>query len=423
MTMLWAAGVAAGALMLVTSCANNPSGFIKPKTGSAEIWASIEKSQSQNVMAKEQRTDETTWDSLVVVTTGPDMDSIISAFKFIPDDPYISASVENVPAGQNRIFEVYTKTKAGLYIHTSASQTGDISASEVKALDFTLVPVRGSIYVDLSDIPTSVAEVCAAFGGLSTCANRSTKLFLSIDDILDGTSDSLIVDGTDTAGLDVYRSAVWLEFSVLHDTSVSGAFYTVTTGAGISVSAQMPGITVVSGDVGSQRTIAGETGRIIISEIMYNANDSEYVEVYNPLDEPYNDSLLVELDGTCRSYGVVSIGPKSFFVIGRKSLPWADAYSAVSTALDLSSGGNWLCLRSKAAGDTVLDWVAFTGGSNDQEWPNLGTAKKSIVLDSLSADPAYNNYGRNWSAAQTLISQLYPSASTAQCGTPKTAGL
>lgn len=70
-----------------------------------------------------------------------------------------------------------------------------------------------------------------------------------------------------------------------------------------------------------------------------------------------------------------------------------------------------------------MDWVAFAGGSNDQEWPNLGTAKKSIVLDSLSADPAYNNYGRNWSAAQTLISQLFPGTSTGQYGTPKRAGL
>ncbi|HMD69017.1 MAG TPA: hypothetical protein VKF42_09090, partial [Chitinivibrionales bacterium] len=65
----------------------------------------------------------------------------------------------------------------------------------------------------------------------------------------------------------------------------------------------------------------------------------------------------------------------------------------------------------------------FAGGSNTQEWPNLGTGKKSIILDTLTADPTYNNYGRNWKAAQTLISQLFPSAATLQYGTPRSAGL
>jgi len=419
----WVAGFTAGALLVLSSCANNPSGYSKSKTGSAEIWASLAKTQTQNVLAKTQATEETTWDSLVVMITGNDMDTVVVSFKFSPSDPYVSASVENVPAGKKRVFTVFTKTKNNLVIHTSTPQVVDISPSEVKTLDFTLVPILGSIYIDLSNIPTNVVSVCASFDGLSSCADRATKLYLSIDDVPDKTSDSLVIEGTDTAGTVVYRSALWLVFSVLQDTSVSGSFYRVTTGATISVTAQMPGITVVSGNVGSQKTIAFETGRLIISEIMYNTNDSEYVEVYNPANVTYNDSLLVEVDGTCRSYGIVSIGPKAFFVIGRRSLPWADVFNSVSSALDLSSGGNWLSLRSRASGDTVMDWVAFAGGSNDQEWPNLGTAKKSIVLDSLSADPAYNNYGRNWSAAQTLISQLFPGTSTGQYGTPKRAGL
>ena len=70
-----------------------------------------------------------------------------------------------------------------------------------------------------------------------------------------------------------------------------------------------------------------------------------------------------------------------------------------------------------------MDWVAFAGGSNNQEWPNLGTAKKSIVLDSVSADPTYNNFGKNWKPAQTAITLLYPSVSTGQYGTPRSAGL
>jgi hypothetical protein len=222
----------------------------------------------------------------------------------------------------------------------------------------------------------------------------------------------------------VYRSALWLVFSVTRDTTMSSNFYRVTTGASLTIAALVPASTVVSGNVGNTKTIACETGRLIVSEIMYSANDSEYIELYNPAESAYTDSLFVEIDGTCRSFGIVTVAAKDFWVIGRKALPWADAFNSVTSALDLSSTtGNWLCIRSKAAGDTVLDWVAFAGGSNPQEWPNLGSAKKSIVLDSLFSDPVYNNFGRNWAPAQTQIKQLYPAESTEQYGTPKKSGL
>ena len=419
----WMTAAAISAAVLFSSCANNPTGLNKTKTGSVEIWASLLKPAAQNVLAKTQASQATTWDSLVVRVSAIDMDTMLMTFKFNSLDPYISASMENLPAGKNRCIEVFTKTKNNVIIHVSASQTINISSSEKKALDFRLVPVKGSIYIDLSNIPTSVKRICAAFGGISSCEDRSTKLFISIDNIPDKTSDSLIMEGTDTTGTIVYRSSLWLVFSVTRDTSVSSSFYRVTTGASLNVTAQIPASTVVSGNVGSAKTIAFETGRLIISEIMYAANDSEYIEIYNPLDVAFNDSLIVEIDGTCRSFGIVAIAPKSYFVIGRQNLPWADTYHSVSSALDLSSGGNWLSLRTKALGDTVLDWVAFTGGSNAQEWPNLGSAKKSIIIDSLIPDPAYNNYGRNWAAAQTQIKQLFPSASTEQYGTPKRNGL
>jgi hypothetical protein len=246
---------------------------------------------------------------------------------------------------------------------------------------------------------------------------------LSIDDVPYKTSDSLIIQGTDTAGSVIYRSTLWLAFSVLRDTTVATRFCRVSTSVSLTVGAQAPASTVVSGIVGSAKTVACETGRLIISEIMYNANDSEYVEIYNPSDAAYADSLILEIDGTCRSIGIVTIQPKGFFVVGRRSLPWADAYPSSSSSLDLSSSGNWISLRAKAGGDTVLDWVAFSGSSNTQEWPNIGSAKKSIILDSLFTDPFYNNYGRNWTPAQTLISQSYPSVSTSQYGTPKTKGI
>jgi hypothetical protein len=365
----------------------------------------------------------TTWDSCVVKISASDMDTIDTAFKFSPQDASIIIALDNVPAGKQRSIEVFTKTKANLVVHVSSNQVVDISAAEKKILNFRLVPVLGSIYIDLTNIPTSVKRVCAEFDGDTTCDDRATKLYLSIDNVPDKTSDSLIITGTDSTGAVIYHSSLWLAFSALVDTTLATIFGRVSTSVSMTMSAQVPASTVVSGFVGSSRTIACETGRLLISEIMYAANDSEYVEVYNPSGSTYADSLILEIDGQYRSLGPVSIPSKGFFIIGRKSLPWSDAYPSLSSALDLSSGGNWLSLRSKADGDTVLDWVAFTGSSNSQEWPNPGTTpKKSIVVDSVCADPLYNNYGRNWTIAQTLISASYPSVSTTQYGTPKSPG-
>jgi hypothetical protein len=419
----WKYFLAVGAALVCASCANSPSGLSKTKSGSLEVWASLEKPQSQNVLAKSQAVTATTWDSLIVQISSTDMDTMHLGFKFNPSDPYVTAAVDNIPAGKKRLIEVFTKTKDNLVIHVSTAQCVDISASEKKVLDFKLLPTKGSIYIDLSNIPTNVKRICGSFASLTSCEDRSTKLYMSIDNIADKTGDSLVIEGTDSAGTVVYRSSIWLVFSVTRDTSVATKFYRVTTGVSLNLSTQIPASTVISGNVGAQKAIAFETGRLIVSEIMYNANDSEYIEVYNPSETAYNDSLIVELDGSVKYRMLAAIPPKSFYVIGRINLPWVDAFPSSSSSLDLSSTGNWLCLRAKSAGDTVMDWVAFAGGSNSQEWPNLGSAKKSIVLDSLVADATYNNYGRNWLAASTLISAAYPSVVTTQCGTPKTKGL
>jgi hypothetical protein len=83
--------------------------------------------------------------------------------------------------------------------------------------------------------------------------------------------------------------------------------------------------------------------------------------------------------------------------------------SAVASALDLSSNGNSITLRTKSG--QVIDRVMFAGGSNNLEWPVV-SGKQSIVLDTTITDAAANNFGRNWRAATTLIS------GTTQSGTP-----
>ncbi len=419
MIVRWMKGIAFLMNFIVLSCINNSGVNQKSLFGELQIIASQIKPQDHTVLAK---TVSTTWDSLIVRITATDIDTIMHSFKFTSLDQYISISCDDIPAGEKRKVEVYTKSRSNCLIHLSTAQTVDISAAEKKILDFSLVPIKGSIYIDISAIPTNVKRICADFDTFSTCENRSAKLNLSIDDVPDKTADTLNIIGTDSVGTVIYRSSVWLAFSVLRDTTLSSNFSRISTSAGVTVTVQAPGVTLIQGPMANATPVMYESGALIVSEIMYNANDSEYVEVYNPTGHSFNDSLFIEIDGTSRTLGIVSVPSHGFFVIGRRSLPWADTYPAASGALDLSSSGNWICLRSKAVSDSVLDWLAFCGNSNSQDWPNLGTAKKSIVLDSLPYDAQYNNLGRNWVCAQTSIGSLFSGIATAQMGTPKSKG-
>jgi hypothetical protein len=168
-------------------------------------------------------------------------------------------------------------------------------------------------------------------------------------------------------------------------------------------------------------SLGSENGGLIISEIMYAANDSEYVEIYNP-GARFDDTLILQMDMGSWMYFDVVIEPGKFVVIGRNAsdgLAWVDTCPAATTALNLSSsGGNWLVLRARDS--SLIDWVAFESGSNPQEWP-VFSGRQSIVLDSLCSDPLYNNYGRHWRAATARIDSSGAPA-TLQCGTPGRAG-
>jgi hypothetical protein len=142
------------------------------------------------------------------------------------------------------------------------------------------------------------------------------------------------------------------------------------------------------------------------------ANDSEYIEVYNPGESDLSyDTIIVDIDGAKRVFTIVAVSAKKTFVFGRVMLPWTDACHTTKSALDLSGSGNWITIRGKDG--RILDRVIFTGGSNAQEWPNV-SGKRAIVLDSAINDAKLNNFGRNWKAATDLIS-----GTDTQYGTPR----
>ena len=413
--------------LLIVQCGKVPTNLSK---GVAEIQVSAQVVKQTNGLAKSNSIKVTTWDSLVVRISSADIDTIRKAFKFNGGDSLITFTISDVPAGKARSIEAWTKNMNNLVIHSSDNKKIDIASGEIKPVEFILFPKRGSIYINITDIPATIDHISASFlfgisETLSVSQKRSTKTYLTIDNVPDSAAGTLSITGISAAGDTLYQYSMPLVFYACQNATYSAQVTKVNTGISLGITAQTPSATVISASMGLKKPFDLENGPLIISEIMYGANDSEYVEVYNPLEKDTTfDTLILDIDGVYRFFTNITVKSKGFFVFGRKNLPWVNTVHPVSSALDLSSsGGNWITVRAKDS--TAMDWVAFEGGSNDQGWPNIGTAKKSIVLDSLVSDPAYNNYGANWMAAKTPINQVNPAYSlpiTSQCGTPGAAG-
>jgi hypothetical protein len=413
--------------LFVTQCGKVPAGLSNQGPAEIQVWAQVVKQTGG--LAKLSKAEATTWDSLVVRISSTDIDTIRKAFKFNAGDSLITCAIADVPAGKARLIEAWTKNMGDLIIHSSEAKKVDIAGGEIKSVEFFLIPKRGSIYLDITNIPTTIDSVAASFvfgnsETLDVCEKRNTKTYLTIDNVPDSAAGTLSIAGISAAGDTLYRYSMSLVFYACQNATYSAQVTKVTTGISFGITAGVPGATVVSASMGTKKPFESENGPLIISEIMYAANDSEYIEVYNPLDKDSTfDTLILDIDGTYRFFTNIAIKSKGFFVFGRKSLPWVNAVHSVASALDLSSTGNWITVRAKDS--LAMDWVAFEGNNNDQQWPNFGTAKKSIVLDSLVSDPSYNNYGANWMAAKTTINEVKPEYSqptTSQCGTPGSAG-
>jgi hypothetical protein len=360
---------------------------------------------------------------------------MVRTFSFDNADAFVNCTLNDVPAGKDRLVEVWTKNGNGLVIHSAVAKKIDLASGEIKTVDFSLIPKRGSIYVNVANVPVSVGidtitlvHAVFAFGGraLSDSVKRAKNAFLTIDNVPDSASGTLSIAGTGTNGDTLYRCIIPLTFYALRDTAFSAKAVKVSTGISMNLSTLVPASTIVSASMDPRNTKDVEKGPCIISEIMYSANDSEYVEIYNTLGKDSTfDTLILDIDGVFRYFPSIAIKSKGFFAFGRKNLPWVNATHVVSSALDLlTGGGNTIILRAKDS--SAMDRVSFLGGANDQEWPNLSSAKKSIILNSLVSDPTYNNFGKNWLTAQSLINQVAPSYSspaTSQCGTPGYGGI
>lgn len=369
---------------------------------------------------KQLSIEQTTWDSLVIVLAYDGADTVRHAVALAMDNPVVTDTIDGIAADDNIRLSAQTVNTNGLVVHRALEQTIDLAPNETEAVTLWLEPVRSSIYIELTDVPTSVSTVAACFATDTDTLCRQTPrspriTSLSIDNVPDGATGILTLAGLDSSGDTLYVTSVPLTSNAGASATIWADFTQSPAGLSANVTLTEPAPTLVAGSMTGSSAGGPEAGPLIISEIMYMANGAEYVELHNPTaTDALFDTLIVDKDGDTRILTDVTVAAGGFFVLGRADSTWVDA---VLPFLDLSStSGNSLAIRTKH--DEIVDWVAFVTRGNDIEWPDIPSARVSVVLDSLVVDPTYNNYGGHWRPACTPLS-----TDSSTCGTPGTPGL
>ncbi len=396
--------------LALSSCGTYPSASGSSATGSVSVRIWVNKA-----MSKALRSAQTTWDSLVVVVSAPDMAPVRNAVKFDQLQSAMVDTIAGIAEGDGRLVEAWTSTKEGVQIHYGSSAAVSVTSGQITPVAFQLRAVRGSIYINLANVPSNVDSVFAAFyfgaDSMTAKEKRSAIMYLSIDNVPDSTDGILVIRGSDASGQTIYCDSVALLFRTEQNVTMQAQFLAKQGGLSLDISVQHPGVTVVSGQMDSQSALGAEAGPLVISEIMYYSDgDSDYIEIHNPSAGTFAaETLVLEIINTsstttARLLGV-SIPAGGFLVIGDTDAPveWVDTVCS----MDLTITGRWIVLKS--SNGAVIDWVSYT--NSDQEWPDC-PKYCSIELSAKTVNAQFNNYGSNWNVATTAI------AGTTCYGTP-----
>jgi len=411
--------VLSGALLLgvlIVACGKSPTDSeVTVSSGRLAVRAQV----AATALAKTAGVMETAADSLIVEVSASDMKTVRSSLVIENGTPVLIDTLSGIPAGNDRVVTIWTVDKNGAVLHrdSAGSHTVQILPNATAQIFAKLKATAGSIYLQIANVPDTVDSVVAVFtssdgsGVWSTKVKRSVKVFIAIDNIPDSTRGILKVSGVDSLNDTVYQASTELLFSIANPSVVNLEFHTLPGLIDLGITIEQAPATLVSSNMGAYSGDRVESGELLISEIMYASNDSEYVEIFNPGATPVVfDTLLIDVDGVCKSVANVTVQSMGYYTIGRRALPWTLVAMSPVSFLDLSQNGNWITLRNK--NKQMIDRVAFVGITNALEWPNV-TGKKSIILNSGALSASANNIGRNWSEATVLIS-----GSTTQFGTP-----
>ncbi|MDO5575608.1 MAG: lamin tail domain-containing protein [Fibrobacter sp.] len=387
-------------ISLFCFCGNAPD-VLNVNTGSLEFNVFFPGNNSL------KKIKETSFDSLVIEIFGNDSLLLRKSSSVNPNTIVCKESINSIPAGKSRKINVYTVSKSGQIIHTDSEKTRimDIEPNVNISLIITMIPSAGSIYLQLGAIPTSVDSVFVKFTSSDgtiwkTAVKRDPKIFISLDNIPDGTGGLIEIAEVNSSGDTIFYTSKDITIDVRNSTFLNLDMSSPPGQIEISATVIKPELTVISIGNGSLKPAETESGELLITEIMYIVNLYEYIEIFNPKNtEVTFTKLFLQIDEKTFEFSDITIKPNGYYVFGRAGGNWVNQSNS---NLDLVSYGNWITLKNSDL--TVIDQVIFTNNVA-LEWPKT-TTKQAITLNKNAYSATLNNLGRNWSLVETDTSNL-----------------
>ena len=412
-----------GGLLLSLACVkgSGPSG--PEEFGSLEVRVRVVTPPPLLKGAGGASVQATVADRLIIEVSGEDLaPTRFESTRLDFSKPSVSETVTRVPVGKNRNVSIWAVDRGGGVTHIDSLEyhTVNIEAAVVTPVVTTLIPAAGSVYLQFAGLSTTVNSVYAVFTAhdgtvvAENSVSRAARTFMTLDNIPDKTTGVLRIAIIAVGGDTTHVATREFTFNARGDNTIDLHFMENSGMIAVDVAMYAPGVTVGSYNFNSGESAAVETGELIITEIMWNVGNDNYIEVYNPGDEArFFEVLTTDIDGTVRDFDNVTVGGGAYLVIGRQALPYVNIHTVTTGGLPITTTGNWITLRRGRTGP-VIDRVICAGNNSALGWPALSSSNnRSIELSRERYDVIENNFGKNWAAAAELIA-----GQTNQYGTP-----
>ncbi|MDR0330763.1 MAG: lamin tail domain-containing protein, partial [Chitinispirillales bacterium] len=365
------------ALLLHLSCVDVPTDPAAPEGyGMIELRARVVNSPLSKAQALSgaDAVSQTLADTVVVEVSGSDLSPTRIKRKLDLSRPSVIDTVAKIPVGKNRQIKIWAIDRGGHVTHIDSveSRTANIESAVVTPVFVTLIPAAGSIYLQLTGLAPEAAAVYASFASLDeelVSENRVAKAartFLSLDNIPHDMLGILRISILDAVDDTIQISTERIKFNARGDNNISLQFVENSGMLKMDVSIYATGVMSGAYNFKNSESVVEETGELIITEIMWNAGNDNYLELYNPKNEAaYFDTLTIDIDGAItggavRDFTNVAIGPKAYLVIGRSKLPYTDYNPPTTGGLPIGTTGNWITVKRGRSGE-IMDRVVGAG--------------------------------------------------------------
>ena len=295
-------------------CGRSPSEVNEPEHGSIKISAII----TEN-LKKTSAIAATSFENIVVEIYGFGMDTLRFSRKLSNNPMLINDTFSGIPAGVNREVKIFTTDNNGLKVHIDSldKRIVRIEKNEITAINATLIPAAGSIYMQLANVSTDIDSLFFMFISAEKTwekrLKRNLKMNMSLDNIPDGTEGTIHLTAVNSGGDTLYHASKKISFNARESSELKIDFdlLPVTITMNLKVSAQ---VLPLLPSIWQIWMIQGEW-ELIITEILYNAPDSlKYIKLYNPSDVAVTiDTMIIEVDKSRKQINSITVNAQDYY--------------------------------------------------------------------------------------------------------------